>query len=67
MKNRFIDLLIEKNRKAEEKALNESWSINYDDSDPTKFDPWIFASEISVGCNFLQLPLQCPQYRELNL
>lgn len=40
MKNRFIDLLIEKHRKAEEKALNESWSINYDDNDPTKYDPW---------------------------
>ena len=39
MKNRFIDYLIEKNRKAEEKALNESWSLNCD-NDPTNYDPW---------------------------
>lgn len=39
MKNRFIDYLIEKNRKAEEKALKESWSLNYD-NDSTKYNPW---------------------------
>lgn len=39
MRNRFIDYLIEKNRKAEEKALKESWSLS-DDDDPTKYDPW---------------------------
>lgn len=39
MRNRFIDYLIEKNRKEEEKAMNESWSItNYDD--PTQYNPW---------------------------
>ena len=39
MKNRFIDYLIEKNRKAEEKALNDSWSIS-NECDPTKYNPW---------------------------
>ena len=39
MRNRFIDYLIEKNRKAEEQALNESWSLNNMD-DPTKYDPF---------------------------
>ncbi|MCP4579976.1 MAG: hypothetical protein GY839_00045 [candidate division Zixibacteria bacterium] len=39
MKNRFIDLLIEKNRKAEETAMKKSWGIN-DQDDPTQFDPW---------------------------
>jgi len=39
MKNRFIDYLIEKNRKAEEKAMKESWSNLYGD-DPTQYNPW---------------------------
>ena len=39
MKNRFIDLLIEKNRKLEKKALSDSSSL-YSDEDPTKYDPW---------------------------
>lgn len=40
MKNRFIELLIDKYRKAEEIALNESWSLNNDEDDPTKYNPW---------------------------
>jgi hypothetical protein len=39
MKNRFIDLLIEKNRQAEKTALNESWGLN-PDKDPTQYDPF---------------------------
>ena len=39
MKNRFIDLLIEKSRKAEEEALNESWGFS-DEDDPTQYNPW---------------------------
>ena len=39
MKNRFIDLLIEKNRKAEETAMKESWGLN-DEDDPTQYNPW---------------------------
>ena len=39
MKNRFIDLLIEKNRKLEKKALSDSLSL-YSDEDPTKYNPW---------------------------
>jgi hypothetical protein len=39
MKNRFIEYLIEKNRRAEEKALKESWSRIHGE-DHTKYDPW---------------------------
>ena len=39
MRNRFIDYLIEKNRKAEEKALKESWHTT-NDNDPTQYNPW---------------------------
>ncbi|GEM_PF-1865950 len=39
MKNRFIDLLIGKNRQSEKKALSDSYSI-YPDSDPSRYNPW---------------------------
>ena len=39
MKNRFIDLLIEKNRQDEKKAISDSLSI-YPDNDPTQYNPW---------------------------
>jgi hypothetical protein len=39
MRNRFIDLLLEKNHQAEKKALSESLRL-YEDKDYTKYDPW---------------------------
>ena len=39
MKNRFIDLLIEKDKLAEKKAMTDSFSI-YPDDDPTQYNPW---------------------------
>jgi hypothetical protein len=39
MRNRFIDYLIEKNRKAEEEALKKSWQ-SFSEDDPTQYNPW---------------------------
>jgi hypothetical protein len=39
MKNRFIEYLLEKQRRAEEIAMEESAKL-YDDSDPTQYDPF---------------------------
>ena len=39
MRNRFIDLLLEKNRQAEKNALSESFGL-YEEEDYTKYDPW---------------------------
>ncbi len=39
MKNRFIEYIIEKQRREEEIAMEKSYKL-YDDSDPTKYDPF---------------------------
>lgn len=41
MKNRFLELLLEKTRQAERKAISESQKL-FPESDPTKYDPWIY-------------------------